>query len=350
MTHALTAETLSDQASQPLLEVSDLHVKFPTPDGVVHAVRGVSFDLKPSEVLGVVGESGSGKSVTSLAIMGLLPRGAQVTGSVQFRNQELLSLRDKDLSVHRGRDIAMVFQDPMTSLNPVYKVGKQIIEAIKIHHRDISDKQALERAIELLDIVGIPRAKDRINSYPHEFSGGMRQRVVIAIAMANEPAIIIADEPTTALDVTVQAQVLDTLAKAREHTRAAIILITHDLGVVASLADRVMVMYAGRPVEIGDVADIYYRPKMPYTIGLLGSLPRLDAPVDQPLTPITGSPPSLLNIGVGCAFSPRCPMSQAQCKETDPPLIDVGEQHFSACLFADELPITELGSAENPAQ
>jgi ABC-type dipeptide/oligopeptide/nickel transport system ATPase component len=259
--------------SAPLLEVRDLNVRFPTEDGLVHAVRGVDYTLHPGEVLGIVGESGSGKSVTSLAVMGLLPADARVTGSVRYRGAELLDRRDRDMAGIRGKGISMIFQDPMTSLDPVYRVGHQIEETLRIHDKNLTGRAATSRAVELLEMVGIAQAADRVRSYPHEFSGGMRQRVVIAIAMANQPDVIIADEPTTALDVTVQAQILDVLGTALEETGAAMVLITHDLGVVAGMADRVLVMYAGRPIEVGSVEDIYYEPRMPYTLGLLGSLP-----------------------------------------------------------------------------
>ena len=260
-----------------MLEVDELTVDFPGEDGLVQAVRGVSYELRPGEVLGIVGESGSGKSVTSLAVMGLLPRTAQVSGSVRFRGQELLGAADEELNTVRGRSVSMIFQDPMTSLNPVYTVGYQIAEAV-LAHQDVGKDAALDRAVELLEMVRIPNPRQRLESYPHELSGGMRQRVVIAIAMANDPDVIIADEPTTALDVTVQAQVLDALQTAQRETGAAMVLITHDLGVIAGQADRVMVMYAGKLVEIGTVEDIFYAPRMPYTLGLLGSLPRLDRP------------------------------------------------------------------------
>ncbi len=330
-----------------VLEVKDLTVDFPTEDGVVHAVRGVSYRLRPGEVLGIVGESGSGKSVTSLAVLGLLPKSAKIRGSVKFRGVELLGLGDKEMSRVRGKGISMIFQDPMTSLNPVYRIGHQLAEAVQIHDKTVSTKAAWDRAVELLALVGIPNAQDRASNYPHEFSGGMRQRVVIAIAMANQPDVIIADEPTTALDVTVQAQILETIKTAQHETEAAIILITHDLGVVAGMADRVLVMYAGRPVEVGSVDDIYYRPRMPYTIGLLGSLPRLEIGQRQRLTPILGSPPSLLNLPPGCPFSPRCPMRQPVCDDVEPHLIEVdGLGHVSACHFARDLAAKDVSAAE----
>jgi oligopeptide/dipeptide ABC transporter ATP-binding protein len=321
----------------PVLDVKDLTVAFPTDDGVVHAVRGVSFTLGPGQVLGIVGESGSGKSVTSLAIMGLLPRSARVRGEVNFRGRNLLKLSDKEQTGLRGKRIAMIFQDPMTSLNPVYTVGWQLQEAI-LAHQDVGKAKAWARAVELLDLVGIPNAGDRAKNYPHEFSGGMRQRAVIAMAMTNDPDVIIADEPTTALDVTVQAQVLDTLARVQENTSAGIVLITHDLGVVAGMADKVLVMYAGKPVEVGETDAIYYHPRMPYTLGLLGSLPRLDAKGDESLTPIKGAPPSLINLPPGCPFSPRCPMSRPNCDTDEPALRPVaGLDHVAACHYAEEL-------------
>jgi len=321
--------------SAPLLEVGDLHVSFPTGDGLVHAVRGVTYRLSSGEVLGIVGESGSGKSVTSLAVMGLLPASAEVSGSIRYRGQELLGRSDKDMSRVRGKGVSMIFQDPMTSLDPVYRVGFQIEETLRSHDRKLSGKAASARAVELLEMVGIPNAAGRVRSYPHEFSGGMRQRVVIAIAMANQPDVIIADEPTTALDVTVQAQILEVLDTALEETGAAMVLITHDLGVVAGVADRVLVMYAGRPVEIGSVEDIYYEPRMPYTLGLLGSLPRVDSGGRERLTPIVGSPPSLVNMPPGCPFGPRCPLHIEDCDKAEPPLIDVGRGHRAACIRTD---------------
>src|SRR3954468_20393981 len=316
----------------PLLEVDNLEVSFPTQNGLVHAVRGVSYTLRSGEVLGIVGESGSGKSVTSLAVMGLLPGSAQITGSVRYRGQELLGPADPAMSRVRGKGVSMIFQDPMTSLDPVYRVGYQIEETLRVHDKRLSRQAAEARATELLELVGIPNAAARTRSYPHEFSGGMRQRVVIAIAMANEPDVIIADEPTTALDVTVQAQILEVLDRALDETGAAMVLITHDLGVVAGVADRVLVMYAGRPVEVGSVEDIYYEPRMPYTLGLLGSLPRLDSTGRERLTPIVGSPPSLVNMPPGCPFAPRCPLHIPECDAAEPPLFDVGPDHTAACL------------------
>ncbi|MBE6480842.1 MAG: ABC transporter ATP-binding protein [Actinomyces ruminicola] len=323
-TPAFDADALPDPAAvAPLLEVRDLRVNFPSEDGVVHAVRGVNLELARGEVLALVGESGSGKSVTSTAVMGLLDESAAVSGSVKLHGTELLGRSDAYMSRIRGTQVAMVFQDPLSALTPVYTVGRQIVEALKIHNRGMSDKDANRRAIELLDLVGIPNPSVRVNAYPHEFSGGMRQRAVIAIAIANDPDLIIADEPTTALDVTIQAQILDVLRTAKQETGAGVIMITHDLGVVAGMADRVSVMYAGRIVESGDVDDVFYRSRMPYTIGLLGALPRLDAKKDSALATLEGNPPSLLAEPTGCPFAPRCPMVQDACLEGEPVLVPV---------------------------
>ncbi|WP_040724998.1 ABC transporter ATP-binding protein [Nocardiopsis chromatogenes] len=324
------------EQAEAVLRVEDLHVSFPTEDGRVRAVRGLTLGLRPGEALGIVGESGSGKSVASLAVMGLLPRGAQVTGSARVVGREVLHLPDEELSRVRGERIAMVFQDPLTSLNPVYTVGRQIAEAVRAH-RAVSEREALARAVELLAEVGIPQPRERVRSYPHELSGGMRQRVVIAIAMANEPDVIIADEPTTALDVTVQAQVLEALEAARRRTGAALVLITHDLGVVAGHVDRVAVMYAGRLVEQGPVEEVFERPRMPYTLGLLGSQPRLDQGRSLRLAPISGAPPTLLAPPPGCPFAPRCPMAEARCTAEEPPLREVSGGHLAACHFAERL-------------
>jgi peptide/nickel transport system ATP-binding protein len=329
-------------ASQVVLEVDDLHVGFPTDDGLVQAVRGVSYRVRRGEVLGIVGESGSGKSVTSLAVMGLLPGSARISGSVRFCGEELLAASDKQLSRVRGRRVSMIFQDPMTSLNPVYSVGYQIAEAIRAHN-DVGRDAALERAVELLDTVRIPDPRQRLRSYPHELSGGMRQRVVIAIAMANRPDVIIADEPTTALDVTVQAQILEALGTAQRETGAAMVLITHDLGVIAGQADRVLVMYAGKLVEAGTADDVFYAPRMPYTLGLLGSLPRLDVTSER-LTPIGGAPPSVVNMPPGCPFTPRCPLAQPVCEREEPaPEPTTGPDHLAACHFSEQLEGREPG-------
>jgi peptide/nickel transport system ATP-binding protein len=322
-------------SESPLLTVENLDVSFPSEAGRVRAVRGVSWTLKQGEVLGIVGESGSGKSVSSLAIMGLLPERARVSGSIRLRDRELIGLSDKEFSAIRGSRMAMVFQDPMSALTPVYTVGDQIVEALRAHDKGRSSAAARNRAVELLDLVGIPNAANAVKAFPHEFSGGMRQRVVIAIAIANDPDLIIADEPTTALDVTVQAQVLDVLATAREVTGAGIVLITHDLGVVAGFADRLMVMYAGRAVETGTVREVYSSPRMPYTLGLLGSVPRLDDDAHRPLVPIAGRPPSLVDLPVGCPFAPRCPLAIDECRTAEPPL--TGGDRAVACIRSGEL-------------
>jgi oligopeptide/dipeptide ABC transporter ATP-binding protein len=323
-------------AREPVLEVQDLEVEFVTEDGPLRAVRGLSYHLEPGEVLGVVGESGSGKSVAAMALLGLLPKTARITGSARFEGDELVGMGRDEMNAVRGKRIAMVFQDPMTSLNPVHRVGAQIAEAI-MASGTVEKKDAAQRAVSLLERVGIPEARTRARDYPHQFSGGMRQRAVIAMAMANDPDVLIADEPTTALDVTVQAQVLETLVAAQAETQAAMILITHDLGVIANMASRVLVMYAGKAVETGSITDIFDRPRMPYTLGLLGSLPSIDAE-DERLTPITGSPPSLLNLPPGCPFAPRCPMTRARCLEEEPQLRPVGGPgHHAACHFAEEL-------------
>ncbi|HEY4003855.1 MAG TPA: ABC transporter ATP-binding protein [Pseudonocardia sp.] len=321
---------------EPILRVSDLRVAFPSEAGEVAAVRGVSFAVSPGEVLGIVGESGSGKSVSALAAMGLLPPQARIGGSIQFRGEELLGRTDSQMARIRGKRIAMVFQDPLSALTPIFSVGDQVAEALRVHDGGLSKADAARRSVELLDVVGIPRARERARSFPHEFSGGMRQRVVIAMAIANNPDLIIADEPTTALDVTVQAQVLDVLRTARELTGAGLILITHDLGVVAGVADRVQVMYAGRIVETGPVDAIFTSPRMPYTLGLLGSLPRLDTDRREPLVPIEGQPPSMVGLDPGCPFAPRCPLAIERCTTEEPPL-ELADGHGTACWRSGEL-------------
>jgi peptide/nickel transport system ATP-binding protein len=319
-----------------LLEVNDLSVAFPTEDGVVEAVRHVSFSVDRGQVLGIVGESGSGKSVTVMAVMGLLPRSARITGTAKYDGVDLLSLPMKERIAYRGGKMGMIFQDPMTSLNPVYSVGWQLAEAVRAH-KDINKKAARQRAVDLLSLVGIPQAAKRVDSYPHEFSGGMRQRVMIAMAMANDPEVLIADEPTTALDVTVQAQILETLEEIQDRTGIAIILITHDLGVVAGMSDRMMVMYAGTVAEEGSVDEIFYKPRMPYTAGLLGAIPR-EGSDGQRLNQIHGSTPSLINLKPGCAFSSRCPMVQPQCLAATPSLVATDDAtHYSACIRWQDL-------------
>jgi peptide/nickel transport system ATP-binding protein len=331
-----------------VLQVRDLEVSFPSEAGRVAAVRGVSFDVAAGEVLGIVGESGSGKSVSALATMGLLPPQARIGGSIRFRGTELIGRTDVELARIRGRRIAMVFQDPLSALTPIFSVGDQVAEALRIHDPALSRRTAAERAVELLDLVGIPNARSRADAFPHEFSGGMRQRVVIAMAIANDPDLIIADEPTTALDVTVQAQVLDVLRTAQEVTGAGIVMITHDLGVVAGFADRVMVMYAGRVVEQAGVDALFAHPRMPYTLGLLGSIPRLDATEKAPLVPIEGQPPPMNALPPGCPFQPRCPLRVDRCAE-EPPLVPIGAagaEHLTACWRSDEIEHDEPEPAE----
>jgi len=326
---------------EPLLSIRDLAVEFTTEDGVVKAVDGITYDLFPGETLGIVGESGSGKSVSTMSILGLIPQppGRIVSGVAMFQGKDLLKQSKKELRRIRGNDLAMVFQDPMTSLNPVLKIGYQIAEAIKTHNPNVKDDTANKRAVDLLKLVGVPNPERRVEQYPHEFSGGMRQRAMIAMAVANEPSVLIADEPTTALDVTIQAQILEVLKKAQEETHAATILITHDLGLIAELADRVIVMYAGKIVELGDVHTIFNTPRHPYTVGLMDSLPKLTAE-EEWLRPIPGQPPSLISRPPGCPFHPRCFLSQGRvrCREEEPPLRPIGDSlHQTACHFAEEL-------------
>ncbi|BBZ32379.1 ABC transporter ATP-binding protein [Mycolicibacterium confluentis] len=320
-----------------LLEVTDLSVTFPTDGPAVRAVRGVDLTVAPREVVAVVGESGSGKSATAMSIIGLLPEYADVTGSVRLHGQELLGQSDAALSQVRGKAIGTVFQDPMSALTPVFPVGDQIAEAITIHNPGTTKAAARRRAVELLDLVGIAQPERRARAFPHELSGGERQRVVIAIAIANDPDLLICDEPTTALDVTVQAQILDVLKTARDVTGAGVLIITHDLGVVAEFADRAVVMYAGRAVETAPVGALYRDRQMPYTVGLLGSVPRLDAPQGTRLVPIPGAPPSLANLPGGCPFAPRCPLVIDTCREAEPPLIEVGPSHRAACIRPDDV-------------
>jgi peptide/nickel transport system ATP-binding protein/oligopeptide transport system ATP-binding protein len=319
-----------------ILKVDDLRVSFATEDGVVQAVAGVSFELHAGEVLAIVGESGSGKSVTAQTITGLTRApNARITGSVTYRGRELNGLDDDKLRDVRGEQIAMVFQDPMTSLNPVYRVGDQIAEMIRAH-RDVSKGEAAERAVELLRSVGIPNPERRVRHYPHEFSGGMRQRVMIAMALALEPEVLIADEPTTALDVTVQAQILRLIDQLNRDRDLAVILITHDLGVVAEVADRVLVMYAGQIVENGTLDEIFYDPQHPYTWGLLGSLMRLDQSRTTRLAQIPGQPPSLLAPPSGCRFAPRCPHEFEKCHELPALEARVGGNHLDRCWLEPE--------------
>jgi oligopeptide/dipeptide ABC transporter ATP-binding protein len=326
-------------ADHNVLSVRDLKVDFKTSDGIVHAVDGISFDVAANETLGIVGESGSGKSVTSLAMLGLLPKTATVTGEVWIGEHNLIGMKEKDLQKLRGDTIAMVFQDALAALNPVFRVGDQIAEAIQAHN-DVTKSELRGRVIELLDLVGIPQARQRAQQYPHQFSGGMRQRAMIAMALANDPKVLIADEPTTALDVTIQAQVLDVFERVQDRTSTSIILITHDLGVVAGVADRVVVMYAGRHVESGTVDQIFYESKHPYALGLLESLPRLDRRYgDERLARIKGQPPSLIFLPPGCAFHPRCRYADLEgvCVKERPTLREVGPGHMSACHLAETL-------------
>jgi peptide/nickel transport system ATP-binding protein len=319
--------------AEPLLEVKDLKVHFPTDDGIVKAVDGISFTVQPGETLGVVGESGSGKSVGFLTVMGLITRQqAQIEGEILFQGQDLVTMPGDEMRTVRGEKISMIFQDPMTSLHPYYKVGDQIAEAVRTHQK-VSKREAHEQAVEMLRRVGIPRPDDRADQYPHEFSGGMRQRAMIAMALSLNPDLLIADEPTTALDVTVQAQILDLLDRLKEEFNAAVIIITHDLGVVAEHCDHIQVMYAGKIVEAGDRRDIYYNAHHPYTWGLLRSIPRLDeAAVDKErLVPIQGLPPSLIFVPQGCAFNPRCPHVFERCRTEVPELLPADGHHASRC-------------------
>ena len=320
-----------------LLEVKDLRTAFKTEDGVVQAVDGVSFSIEKGETLGIVGESGCGKSVTCLTIMGLNPKRNTVSsGQVLWKGKEILGSKPRDLRAIRGDEMSMIFQDPMTSLNPVHSIGKQLVEAVQLH-RDVTTRVARARALELLKAVGIPKAENRIDDYPHQFSGGMRQRVMIAMALVNDPDLLIADEPTTALDVTTQAQILNLMKRLQQEFGSAILMITHDLGVIAETADDVLVMYAAKVVEQANVDDLFRRPQHPYTWGLMGSLPRLDADVER-LTQIPGQPPSLLRPPAGCRFNPRCPYVMDVCKTTEPKLEGAGHDpsHLQACHLDQE--------------
>jgi oligopeptide transport system ATP-binding protein len=321
----------------PLLEVEDLQVEFRTRDGVAKAVNGVSYSLEEGETLAVLGESGSGKSVTAQAVMGILdsPPGFVTGGAVRFRGEDLLVLPEDERRAYRGRNISMIFQDALSSLNPVFSVGWQIGEMFRIHE-GLSKKEAKERAIDLMEQVRIPAARERVGDYPHQFSGGMRQRIMIAMAISLDPDVLIADEPTTALDVTVQAQIMELLADLQRERKMGLILITHDLGVVADVADKISVMYAGRIVEKAQVDEIYVRPAHPYTKGLLESIPRLDLKGKE-LSAIKGLPPSLTRIPPGCEFNPRCPYAQQVCRDKRPPLLEVVPGRYSACHFAPEV-------------
>ena len=322
-----------------LLEVTDLKVHFKTDDGIVKAVDGVSYTVERGRALGIVGESGSGKSVSSLTVMGLtrFAGNAEITGSIVFDGKDLLGANDEELRRLRGNDVAMIFQDPLSSLHPFYRIGDQLVEAIRAH-REVPKAKAMDRAVEMLGLVGIPEPRRRVDSYPHEFSGGMRQRVMIAMALINDPKLLIADEPTTALDVTVQAQILDLIARLQTELDTAIVMITHDLGVVAEVTDEIGVMYAGRIVEFADKEAIFASPEHPYTWGLLKSIPRLDLPREEELVPIAGRPPSLILKPPGCAFHPRCPYVREAHKRIDPKLAPTESlggngRHRVACLL-----------------
>lgn len=324
--------------TQPLLEVRNLRTQFDTDDGVVKAVDGVSFQIMPQEVFAIVGESGSGKTVTALSILDLIakPQGRIVEGEVFFKGQDLRKLSPEELRRLRGNRIAMIFQDPLTALNPVFSVGDQIAEVMRVHN-GIQKDHAMKQAVELLELVGISRADERVHEYPHQFSGGMRQRAMIAMAVALNPDLLIADEPTTALDVTIQAQILEVLLRVKAEFEAAVMLITHDLGIVAGMADRVMVMYAGKTAEIGSCDEIFYEPKHPYTWGLMTSITRLDQAKRDRLLPIPGTPPSLIHLPPGCPFQPRCRFAQPICHEEYPTLRPVGAAgngHAATCHFA----------------
>ncbi len=326
-------------AGEPLLRVEDLRVEFATEDGIVHAVDGITYQVHAGRTLGIVGESGSGKTVASMTTLGLTrTQGAHVSGRILFEGRDLVALSERELRAIRGNDIAMVFQDPLSALHPFYKVGAQLIEAIRAHN-DVSKSKARERAVELLGLVGIPDPSRRVDDFPHEFSGGMRQRAMIAMALANDPKLLIADEPTTALDVTVQAQILALMERLQRELGMAIVIITHDMGVVAEMADDIAVMYAGRIVETASAELVFSRPEHPYSWGLLRSIPTLDRPRDEDLVPIPGTPPSLINPPSGCHFHPRCPYAQPDHSIIDPALEPVpGEpEHHVACLLEPEV-------------
>ncbi|WP_436795790.1 ABC transporter ATP-binding protein [Actinospongicola halichondriae] len=338
-TSSMASPTSARDDGQALLSVRDLHAHFETGDGIVRAVDGVSFDINRGDVFSIVGESGSGKSVTAMSILGLIPTLKVDSGEILWKGENLLEFSDVEMGAIRGGEIAMIFQDPLTALNPVHTVGRQVGEMARIHE-GLSKKDAMKRAIEMLDLVGIPEPKKRADAYPHEFSGGMRQRAMIAMAITCNPDLLIADEPTTALDVTVQAQVLEALIAIKDEIDSAIMLITHDLGVVAGLSDSVMVMYAGRQAEMGTTDEIFYETRHPYTLGLMGSIPRLESEHDDPLIPIPGSPPSLINRPTGCAFHPRCAFAEVpgRCDTETPELRSVSTTHHTAaCHFAETL-------------
>ncbi len=332
------ANGTATNGTQPLLEVKNLKTQFFTQDGVVRAVDDVSFYVMPGETLGVVGESGSGKSITGLSLMRLIPSppGKIVNGEVIFNGRNVLTMSDEQVRSIRGNEIAMIFQDPMTSLNPVLTINRQISESL-ILHMGMNKEQAKQRAIELLSMVGIPNPESRVDQYPHQFSGGMRQRVMIAMALSCNPKLLIADEPTTALDVTIQAQILDLMRNLQTETGAGVIMITHSMGVVAGMADRVQVMYAGHIVETASTEEIFANPRHPYTVGLMKSIPRLDARTKSKLEPIRGLPPDLIDLPDICPFVPRCNYAQEKCEQKNPPLLEVKPGHFSACWFWEDV-------------
>ena len=323
---------------EPLLDVKNLKTQFFTQDGVVRAVDDVTFNIMPGETLGIVGESGCGKSITAMSIMRLIPTppGRIVNGSINFQGEDILTMSDEEIRSIRGNKIAMIFQDPMTSLNPVLSINRQIGETLELH-MGMSRGQARQRAVELLRMVGIPNAEERIDQFPHQFSGGMRQRVMIAMALSCNPSLLIADEPTTALDVTIQAQILDLMRNLQAEHNTALMLITHDLGVVAGMTDRINVMYAGHIVETATTEELFANPKHPYTVGLLNSIPRLDAQRKAKLDPIRGLPPDLIDLPDMCPFLPRCDYAREKCEQQNPPLMDVAAAHRSACWFWEEV-------------
>jgi oligopeptide transport system ATP-binding protein len=337
-----TSAATTTRDGQPLLEVKNLKTQFFTQDGVVKAVDDLSFYIMPGETLGVVGESGSGKSITGLSLMRLIPSppGKIVNGEVIFNGKDVLKMSDEQVRHIRGNEIAMIFQDPMTSLNPVLTINRQISESL-ILHMGMNKEQAKSRAVELLKMVGIPNAEERVDQYPHQFSGGMRQRVMIAMALSCNPKLLIADEPTTALDVTIQAQILDLMKNLQAETGAGVMMITHSMGVVAGMADRVQVMYAGHIVETATTEEIFANPRHPYTVGLMKSIPRLDARTKEKLQPIRGLPPDLIDLPDMCPFVPRCNYAREQCERKNPPLMEVSPGHFSACWFHDEVNIDD---------
>ncbi|CAN5547104.1 MAG: ABC transporter ATP-binding protein [Chloroflexia bacterium] len=323
---------------EPLLDVKNLKTQFFTQDGVVRAVDDVSFDILPGETLGIVGESGCGKSITAMSIMRLIPSppGKIVQGEILFKGEDIITMSDEEIRHIRGNEIAMIFQDPMTSLNPVLSINRQLGETLELH-MGMNKSQARRRSIELLEMVGIPNAEERVNQYPHQFSGGMRQRVMIAMALSCNPSLLIADEPTTALDVTIQAQILDLMKTLQAEHNTAVMLITHDLGVVAGMSDRINVMYAGHVVETATAEELFANPRHPYTVGLLNSIPRLDSEVREKLDPIRGLPPDLIDLPDLCPFVPRCDYAREKCEQQNPPLLDVAPGHRSACWFWEEV-------------